>query len=397
MKIINASVYTEESRFVEKDIFIEGEFFANQTGDTDIMDARGCYAIPGLTDIHFHGCAGYDFCDGTEEALHAIANYEASVGVTTIFPATMTLPYEELLKICRMASVYKRQQQESLGAGMTGAVSQDMREAVFCGINLEGPFVSKEKLGAQNQDYLREPDQELFEKLQKESGGLIRLTDLAPELPGAMEFIRRNSGQTVISLAHTAADYDIAMEAFEAGASHVTHLFNAMNPFNHRQPGVIGAAADAGAYAELICDGVHIHPSAVRGALKLFGEDKIIFISDSMMATGLSDGDYRLGGQPVKVEGRKAFLADGTIAGSVTNLMEGMRRAVTEMEIPLETAVKCAAVNPAKHMGIYDRYGSISSGKVANLVLLDIETLQVKQVILKGTVIFPVEKTGCLL
>lgn len=392
MKIINASVYTEENCFVKKDIFIEGEFFADKRGDTDIIDARGCYAIPGLTDIHFHGCAGYDFCDGTQGALHAIAEYEASVGVTTIIPATMTLAEEELLKVGRAAAIYTKAQ-----AAETGKDKVQQKGATLCGINLEGPFVSREKLGAQNPAYLQNPNQELFERLQKESGGLIRLTDLAPELPGAMEFIRRNSGQTVISLAHTAADYDTAKAAFLAGASHVTHLFNAMTPFNHREPGVIGAAADAGAYGELICDGVHIHPSAVRGALKLFGEDKIIFISDSMMATGLSDGDYQLGGQPVKVVGRKAYLADGTIAGSVTNLTECMRRAVTEMQIPLETAVKCAAVNPAKHMGIYDRYGSISAGKVANLVLLDKETLEVKQVILKGKVIFPVEKTSCFL
>lgn len=396
MKIINASVYTEESRFVEKDIFIKGEYFADQTGDTDIIDARGCYVIPGLTDIHFHGCAGYDFCEGTKEALHAIANYEASVGVTTIIPATMTLPYEDILKICRMASAHRNRQERALDE-MNEATSQAMGESIFCGINLEGPFVSGEKLGAQNPKYLREPDQKMFERLQEECAGFIKLVDLAPELPGALEFIRENKDNTVISLAHTAADYDMAMEAFEAGACHVTHLFNAMNPFGHRQPGVIGAAADAGAYAELICDGVHIHPSAVRGALKLFGEDKIIFISDSMMATGLSDGNYQLGGQPVKVVGNKAYLADGTIAGSVTNLMECVRRAVTEMQIPLETAVKCAAVNPAKHMRIYDKYGSISNGKVANLVLLDKETLKVKQVILKGKVIFPVEKTDCLL
>ena len=396
MKIINASVYTEESRFVEKDIFIKGEYFADQAGDTDMIDAGGCYGIPGLTDIHFHGCAGYDFCDGTQEALHAIAEYEASVGVTTMIPATMTLSYEELLKICRQASVY-RNRQERTEDEKNEAMFQTMKEAIICGINLEGPFVSGEKLGAQNPKYLREPDQSMFDRLQEEGAGLIKLVDLAPEVPGAMEFIRENKDKTVISLAHTAADYDTATEAFSAGANHVTHLFNAMNPFGHRQPGVIGAAADAGAYAELICDGVHIHPSAVRGALKLFGEDKVIFISDSMMATGLSDGDYYLGGQPVKVVGRKAFLEDGTIAGSVTNLMECMRRAVLEMQVPLETAVKCAAVNPAKHMGIYDKYGSISNGKVANLVLLDKETLKVKHVILKGKVIFSVEKTGCFL
>lgn len=376
MKIVHGHVYTEEAGFVQKNVNIQGNLIAGEeadnTPDEDVIDAEGCYVIPGLTDIHFHGCAGYDFCDDSVEAMKAIAAYQASVGVTTMIPATMTLPEEELVKICRTAADYARirQMQQHL--------------AMFCGINLEGPFVSREKLGAQNPAYLQLPDQELFEKLQQESNGLIRMVDIAPELQGAMEFIQKNAGEVVISLAHTAADYETAKAAFEAGATHVTHLFNAMNPFVHREPGVIGAAADAGAYAELICDGVHIHPAAVRGILKMLGEDRIIFISDSMMATGLADGDYHLGGQPVKVVGRKAFLKDGTIAGSVTNLMECMRRAVLEMQIPLETAVKCAAVNPAKHMGLYEKCGSITPGKVANLVILDKESLEIRQVILNG-------------
>lgn len=406
MKIIYGSVYTEDSGFEQKDINIQGMYIApdnavdktqGKVNDSDeiIIDATDCYVIPGLTDIHFHGCAGVDFCDGSIEAIKEIVAYQASVGVTAIFPATMTLPEELLLKVCRAVAVYTGQQDRKAKdiqllykeTGIIPAEVVSLKEAVLCGINLEGPFVSKEKLGAQNAAYLREPDQELFDRLQEESGGLIRMIDVAPELPGAMEFIQKNAGKTVVSLAHTAADYETAKAAFDAGATHVTHLFNAMNPFVHRQPGVIGAAADAGAYAELICDGVHVHPSAVRGALKLFGEDRIIFISDSMMATGLADGDYRLGGQPVKVVGRKAFLKDGTIAGSVTNLMECMRRAVLEMGIPLETAVKCAAVNPAKHMGLYEKYGSITPGKVANLVLLEKESLEVKRVIIRGMVL----------
>lgn len=402
MKIIRGYVYTEEG-FVQKDIYIGGQVLQKEAeaDDSDTIDAEGCYIIPGLTDIHFHGCVGYDFCDGSMEAMEAIGAYQASVGVTTIMPATMTLPEKELFKICGAAAAYAEQQR---AAEMEAVAESRMRnvegnrlasqgkkenasakEATFCGINLEGPFVSGEKLGAQNPAYLQKPNQELFERLQQESGDLIKMVDIAPELSGAMEFIRKNSGQVVISLAHTAAGYDTAMEAFDAGADHVTHLFNAMNPLRHREPGVIGAAADAGAYVELICDGVHVHPAAVRGVLKLFGEDRIIFISDSMMATGLTDGDYSLGGQPVKVVGRKAFLKDGTIAGSVTNLMECMRRAVLEMQIPLETAVKCAAVNPAKHMGLYEKYGSITPGKIANLVLLDRESLEVKRVIINGT------------
>lgn len=200
-----------------------------------------------------------------------------------------------------------------------------------------------------------------------------------------MDFIEKKHGEVVLSLAHTAADYDTAILAFEKGASHVTHMYNAMNPFTHRAPGLVGAAADTKKVeVELICDGVHIHPAAVRATFNLFGDDRIILISDSMMATGLEDGDYSLGGQAVKVVGNLATLKDGTIAGSATNLMDCMRTAVLKMGIPMESAVKCAAVNPAKSVGIYDRCGSITPGKRANVVLLQKEDLSLRQVIVEG-------------
>lgn len=200
-----------------------------------------------------------------------------------------------------------------------------------------------------------------------------------------MELIEKCHDQVVISLAHTCADYDTAMKAFDAGASHMTHLYNAMPPYSHRAPGPIGAAADKEKVeVELITDGVHIHPAAVRTTFKIFGDGRIILISDSMRATGLEDGDYTLGGQDVKVTGNRALLADGTIAGSATNLLNCMRTAVLKMGIPLESAVKCATANPAKCVGIYDEYGSISTGKKADVVLLRKEDLTVKQVILEG-------------
>jgi N-acetylglucosamine-6-phosphate deacetylase len=200
-----------------------------------------------------------------------------------------------------------------------------------------------------------------------------------------MEFISELKGKKVISLAHTAADYETAMEAFRHGADHVTHLYNAMPPLNHRQPGVIGAAFETKeSTVELICDGIHIHPAVVRMTLQLFGDDRVIFISDSMMATGLPEGIYALGGQEVEVHGKKATLTgDGAIAGSVTNLMDCMRNAVLHMGVPLASAVKAAAVNPAKKIGIYKDYGSIAPGKLANIVLLD-PNLDIVKVIQKG-------------
>ena len=377
MIIRNASVYTEEGKFAQQDIFIRDELFvdcAAEGGEEQIIDASGCIAIPGLTDIHFHGCMGHDFCDGTREAIDAMAVYEASVGVTNIVPASMTLSQDMLLGICSTAKAYREE-------GV-----QDKR-AHFQGINMEGPFVSMAKKGAQNGAYIHKPDQEMFERLNEASGNCVKFLDIAPEEDGAMELIDKWHDRVVISLAHTCADYDIAREAFQRGASHVTHLYNAMNPYSHRAPGLIGAAADEEkVHVELICDGVHIHPAAVRTTFKIFGDDRIILISDSMRATGLEDGDYSLGGQYVKVTGNLATLKDGTIAGSVTNLADCMRTAVLKMGIPLESAVKCAAVNPAKCAGIYDSCGSITAGKYADVVLLDKEDLSLKQVILRGHV-----------
>ncbi len=375
MIIRNASVYTEDGRFLCKDIFIEKDRFVDseeKVTDRTVLDGTGCLAIPGLTDIHFHGCMGHDFCDGTREAIDAMAAYEASVGVTNIVPATMTLGEDTLIHICETARAYR---EEGL---------QDKR-ARLCGINMEGPFVAQSKKGAQNGAYIREPDITLFDRCNEASGHMVKLLAIAPETAGAMEFIEEKHKEVVISLAHTAADYDTAIEAFEKGASHVTHLYNAMNPYTHRAPGLVGAAADTRkAEVELICDGVHIHPAAVRTTFRIFGEERIILISDSMMATGLEDGDYSLGGQAVKVVGNLATLQDGTIAGSATNLMDCLRTAVLKMGIPMEAAVRCAAVNPAKSVGIYDQHGSITPGKAADVVLLTRESLALKQVVLGG-------------
>lgn len=368
MIIKNANVYNEDGSFLKKDIFIEGEMIADNASvaDQEVLDGEGLYLIPGLTDIHFHGCVGYDFCDGTPEAVRSIAMYQAKNGVTTIAPATMTLDDERLTRIFKNVGDYNNES-----------------GAILAGINMEGPYLSYAKKGAQNPMYLRRPDVEHFHKMQSLSKGLIKLMAIAPEEEGAMECIEALKDEVVISLAHTTADYDLAMEAYEKGASHLTHMYNAMPAFSHRSPGVIGAALDsAHVHVELICDGVHVAPSVIRASFKMFGDERIILVSDSMMAAGLEDGQYALGGQDVTVVGNKATLADGTIAGSVTNLLQCVRTAVS-FGIPLASAIKCAAVNPAKKIGIFDRYGSITPGKYANLVLLNQE-LEIVKVLIKG-------------
>lgn len=386
MIIKNASVYTEEGSFQNRDIFIEEDRFVDsicRVSDRTEIDATGCYAIPGLTDIHFHGCGGYDFCDGTREALDHMAEYEAEHGVTNMIPATMTLPEDMLLNIFKNAGEYMG----ACNGKEKGGKRKEKGKARLQGIYMEGPFLSVVKKGAQNGAYIRKADAELFDRLNQASGGMIKIVAIAPEEEGAMEFIRRKCREVIISLAHTCADYDISMRAFAGGASHVTHLYNAMYPYTHRQPGLVGAASDSMVDVELICDGVHIHPSAVRTTFKIFGDDRIILVSDSMRATGLKDGEYSLGGQSVRVRGNLASLEDDTIAGSVTNLLDCMREAVREMGIPLESAVKCAAVNSARSVGIYDEFGSITPGKKADVVLLHKEDLELRQVIMNGWIL----------
>lgn len=334
------------------------------------INVNGMYVIPGLVDIHFHGCVGVDFCDGTHEAIDAITKYEMESGITSIVPATMTLSREELARIFKIAGEYK----------------QSEGSTVY-GINMEGPFVSMAKKGAQNGDYIHKPDIDFYRQMQELSGRMIKQVAVAPEEDEDYSFIREVSKDTVVSVAHTTANYDTAKRAFDNGANHVTHLFNAMPGFLHRDPGVVGAAFDSeGTFVEMICDGVHIHPSMVRAMFALFGSERICMISDSMMATGLKDGDYSLGGQGVKVVGKKATLADGTIAGSASNLMDCLRVAVLEMGIPLEEVVRSCTLTPAISLGIDGDCGSISVGKRADFVILD-DGLNLRMVIKDGKIV----------
>ena len=387
MIIRNVKVYTEEMEFVEGEIVLQdgrieaapgsgtGEDSGKTLAGEEVLDGGGCYAIPGLIDLHFHGCKGYDFCDGTSEAIAKIAEYEASVGVTAICPATMTLPVNELEEILAVAAKYKKEN----ASGGQGA-------ADLVGVNMEGPFISEAKKGAQDERNIISCDAGICRRFLNASVGLVKFVGIAPERnENAQEFIRQMKDEVHISLAHTNADYDTAMAAFEAGADHAVHLYNAMPAFTHRKPGVVGAVSDsAHVNAEMICDGVHIHPSVVRATFKMLGADRIVLISDSMRATGMPDGQYTLGGLDVNVAGGKATLvSNGALAGSATNLMECMKTVVKVMGIPLKTAVACASMNPAKCLGIYDEYGSIAPGKKGNVVLLD-QDLELKAVVKDG-------------
>lgn len=383
MIIKNGMIYSDQNSFVSLDIKTEDDTIRQLLNSEDgtqnyestshqIIDATDCYVIPGLTDLHFHGCVGYDACDSSLDAIDAIASYELSHGITTICPTTMTLPEEELLSILSTIHNYK-------------ATHSDQNHADIVGIYLEGPFLAKSKKGAQDSTHMIAPNISLYEKLQAASHELIKFVAIAPEESSALELIERYHSDVAFTIAHTSSDYDTCMHAFDVGARQVTHLYNAMPGLHHRSPGVIGAAFDSkNSCVELITDGNHIHPSVVRLTFQLFGEERVILVSDSMRATGMPDGKYSLGGQNVYVKDSVARLEDQTIAGSTTNLYDCMCRAI-QMGIPIETAIKAACENPIKALGLYDTYGSITPNKKANLLVIT-KDLQIRHIIKDGKV-----------
>ena len=375
MRISGGEALDLERGFVKRELFTSSGKFAETSGDGTVLDASGCYVIPGLVDLHFHGCKGEDFSDGKPEGLQVMAQFELSRGVTYICPAGMTLPEDTLRQACLTAARHKREAR----AG-----------AELVGVNLEGPFLSAAKKGAQNGAFLHNPDAAMLSRLQDAAGGLVKLVTVAPEQPGAEEFIRAASVSGIrVSVGHTTADYETASRAFAAGARQATHLFNAMPPFNHREPGVVGAAFDnEEVMAELICDGIHIHESVVRAVFQLFGPERVILISDSLRPTGMPDGKYPFGGQEIVLNGRRATMADdpSTLAGSVSTLMDCVRTAAS-FGVPLADAVRAASFNPASALGLEGRIGSLENGMDAAAVLLNKEDLSVRAVVFQGELI----------
>lgn len=366
MIIKGGKVFQEDGSFLEQTLYVNAHRLVDKAeyqDDGEIIDAEGLLVLPGLVDIHSHGAAGEDFSDGNPEGLKKILRYERSCGITSYCPTSMTFPKERLRQIF---------------ASIKGAQTEEGAKVV--GINMEGPFLDPAKKGAHVEKWIAAPDVAFVRELNQDVDGLVRLVTLAPNMDGAEEFIKEMHEEVCISLGHTAADYDCASRAMKLGAHHVTHLYNAMQPFGHRAPGLIGAAMDdPECMVEMICDGYHIHPSAIRAAFRMFGPERVILISDSMRAAGMENGTYELGGQEVTVKDRKAVLKDGTLAGSATNLYGCMCKAV-EFGIPLEQAIMAATANPARSIGIFDRVGSIRIGKQADLLLVS-ENLELKRVI----------------
>ena len=360
MIIRNGLVFGADYEFIKADVAFENGIISDVapagslTGDG--FDAAGAYVLPGFVDIHTHGCANSDFCDADSAGLERMLAYYGKNGVTSVVSATMSYSEDVLTGIIRAAVPYFSRR----GYG-----------AVLRGVNMEGPFINPEKCGAHKPESIIAPDIAMFDRLYKVSEGNIRILNAAPELPGCLDLIRHAVKHCAVSLAHTSAGYDIAIAAFNAGASHLTHMFNAMPPFAHRAPGVIGAAFDHAAYVEIISDGVHLHPSVIRAAFSMFGASRICLASDSIRAAGMPDGNYELNGQTIVVkDGRSNLADDGAIAGSVVNLPDCVRNAV-KYGIPLKDAVRAASINPARAVSIDSVAGCLEPGKIADILIWD--------------------------
>ena len=334
------------------DIIIENGKISN-IGKTkeEGIDLKGYKILPGLIDIHTHGCGGYDTMDGETEKMAPIY---ANSGTTSWLPTTMTADFNTL------KAISDKNISDTSGANMLG-------------YHFEGPYISEKYKGAQNSKYIRVASIDEFSQFNN-----VKMVTVAPETEGGIDFIK--NCKCIVSLGHTDADYDKTIESIEAGASCLTHTFNAMPPIHHREPSVIGAAVAKNIYAQVICDGVHIHKGAINILYKLFGADRMILISDSMRATGFPDGEYDLGGLNVFVKGNEARLSDGTLAGSVSTLFDCVKCAM-KFGIPENDAIKMATETPAELLGI--NKGKIKVGYDADFITVD-DNFELKNVIISG-------------
>lgn len=377
-------VFFSEGEWKTADILIENDRIcqigqglrescgAFRSGIEEIVPLRGRMVLPGLCDLHIHGADGWDTCDDHPDALRHIACYLASVGVTAFLPTTMSMGEPELAHtIGRIAA----------------AMHVDSPGARILGAHIEGPYSAQSRAGVQRKDAIRKPSAHEIRELMMTYKDVIRIVDLAPEIDGAFEFCEDLRGDLILSVSHTDATYEEVNRIFRAGATHATHLFNAMTGLSHRFPGAVGAVLDAPAVtAEIICDGIHIHPAVLRIAFRLLGEDRAVIVSDAMRATGRDDGDYELGGQIIRVSDGRTIGPGGGLAGSVTTLLPAMRR-LREYGVPFSQIIRAGSLNPARVIGDKDCIGGIREGNRADLIVTE-EDLTLRKTMIGGRIVY---------
>ncbi len=337
--------------------------------DAEIIDASGCYVAPGLVDVHIHGYLNEDASDGSAEGIRKMAEGVMKNGVTTFLPTTMTVSMAEIEAALNVVRSLREESRHWAGAYLAG-------------VNSEGPFINASKKGAQAAEHIKAPDADWI----LANKDIIRICTIAPETEGGYEAIRkiRENSDVRVSVGHTDATFEQAMEAFACGATQVTHLFNAQTPLHHRKPGVVGAGLASDAYTELIADTFHVHPGLFSLVAKCKG-DKLVLITDCTRAGGMPDGEYSLGGQKTFVKGIQCLLEDGTIAGSVLKLNHAVKNVLAHTDLPVWTVVNAASLNPANAIGLGDTKGSIEVGKDADLIITDMN-FEVKKTIMQGEI-----------
>ena len=359
------------------------------------LDAGGGYVAPGFVDIHVHGGGGADTMDATPEGLRLMSLAHARAGTTALLCTTVTASLEQLLAAERAVVEAARRQRAWWGEGAAAAAGQgEGWGARIAGIHLEGPYLNPERKGAQNPAYMRDPSLDELEALMEASRldgePLLRLMTIAPERQGAIEAIRWLVSRGVaVAVGHSAVDEERLEQAIEAGASQVTHLFNGMPPFHHRTPGLAGAAlADDRLIAQVIADGVHIHPTALKVAYRARGARGLALVTDALAPMGLGEGRFRLGEFEVEVRGGACRLPNGTLAGSIQGLDQLVRRMVQVVGVPLAEAVAMASRVPAASVGLGGRAGTLRPGAWGDVVVLDRETLAVRATVVAGRTVF---------
>jgi N-acetylglucosamine-6-phosphate deacetylase len=376
--IVNARIVTPQGIVEQAWLHIRDGLIAEigsgqppELPNTNTFDAQGASLLPGFIDVHVHGGGGYDFMDTDLAGFAAITKFHAAHGTTGLLATTLTASREHLTAVLELAHTFKQ---------------ESMPYAQVLGVHLEGPFVNVKWKGAQNPDHIVPPQPEWLEDWVERFPGTIKIQTLAPESEGALAYIRQLVGHGIIpSCGHTDATYDQIVAAADCGLRHAVHTFNAMKPLHHREPGTVGAVlSDDRIVAEVIADGHHVHPAAIKIITRTKGTDNVILVTDAMAAAGMPDGDYDIGGLPVHMKCGVARLKENdSLAGSTLTIIAAVRYLTREVGVPLEDASRMASANPARQLGIEELTGSIEAGKRADLVLLDNE-LEIRKVWIGG-------------